>query len=350
MSKSDAWMPLYIGDYLADTMHLTAEQHGAYLLLLMHQWRIGTLPNDDAQLAAIARVDPTAWKKRVGPVVRRFFEVTDAGLSQKRLAKERADATDITIKRAEAGRLGGAAKWNSKDHAQTRAKRLAAARLLGRHTQEEWERLVEFCGNKCARCGAEGVPLQKDHVKPIYQGGSDGIDNIQPLCRSCNSSKGPESKDWRPAGWQDAVKMPGKRLANAWQTPGHSQSQSQKASSSGIGSVAARPSFPSRGDPPEAWLKLADKAEIDENGRSRPVCGGMYLDVAAELVCEAAGISDPNWRGDWRPLIGWLRDDIDFHERILPAIRRVADRPGYQPPRSLSYFDRAVREQQAKAA
>ena len=81
----------------------------------------------------------------------------------------------------------------------------------------------------------------------------------------------------------------------------------------------------------------------------RASVGGYFLDFAAGKVLEAAGINDANWRGDWRPLVAWLNEKLDLHEAILPAIRRVAERPGYAVPRSLAYFDAAVREGKAAA-
>jgi 5-methylcytosine-specific restriction endonuclease McrA len=81
-----------------------------------------------------------------------------------------------------------------------RAQRLRAARLKGTHTANQWALLKTACGDRCVRCGAAGL-VERDHIKPLYQGGSDGIENIQPLCPRCNASKGPESVDHRPVGW-----------------------------------------------------------------------------------------------------------------------------------------------------
>lgn len=89
-----------------------------------------------------------------------------------------------------------------------RQRRLSDARRKGRHTEQEWRELVARYGGRCVRCGSAPTRLERDHIVPIYQGGSDGIGNIQPLCRKCNGAKGPEDCDWRAYrdrhGWNDA--------------------------------------------------------------------------------------------------------------------------------------------------
>jgi hypothetical protein len=77
-----------------------------------------------------------------------------------------------------------------------RSLRLRAARLRGTHTKEEWNNLVNEFSGRCVRCGRSGYHLDKDHIIPVYQGGSDSIDNLQPLCAWCNAAKGPEDINW----------------------------------------------------------------------------------------------------------------------------------------------------------
>ncbi len=86
--KSDIWMPLYIADYLGDTMHLNTEQHGAYLLIMFAYWRRrGPLPDDDGQLAAAARMPVPAWRRMRG-VLAGFFQVKDGLWAHKRVEEE----------------------------------------------------------------------------------------------------------------------------------------------------------------------------------------------------------------------------------------------------------------------
>jgi 5-methylcytosine-specific restriction endonuclease McrA len=68
---------------------------------------------------------------------------------------------------------------------------LARKRAGGNHTYAEWLALLELVGNHCLSCGKSGseVELTEDHIIPLSRGGNNDIDNIQPLCRSCNSIK-----------------------------------------------------------------------------------------------------------------------------------------------------------------
>lgn len=104
------FMQLYIADYLGDTMHLTTEQHGAYLLLLMAMWRNGgSLPNDEKKLARIVRLSTRRWRN-IRDDVMGLLVVDENTITQKRLQKEHNKATSKSIVRSSAGALGGKAK------------------------------------------------------------------------------------------------------------------------------------------------------------------------------------------------------------------------------------------------
>jgi len=64
------------------------------------------------------------------------------------------------------------------------------SRHEGRIAVAEWVDLCQRVGLRCVKCrhqfeGMKGLEI--DHINP---NGKNTIDNIQPLCRSCNSSKG----------------------------------------------------------------------------------------------------------------------------------------------------------------
>ena len=78
----------------------------------------------------------------------------------------------------------------------------------------------------------------------------------------------------------------------------------------------------------------------------RLVAGGLYLEEVADAACEAAGIPTTEARRHWSAVVGWAEAEKSKFD-IVTAIRRVAERPGYTPPGTLKFFDRAVREQRS---
>jgi len=61
----------------------------------------------------------------------------------------------------------------------------------GKFTFGEWELLKKQYSHTCPMCGRKEpkIKLTIDHIIPISKGGSNWIENIQPLCGSCNNRK-----------------------------------------------------------------------------------------------------------------------------------------------------------------
>jgi 5-methylcytosine-specific restriction endonuclease McrA len=66
-------------------------------------------------------------------------------------------------------------------------------------TKEEWNWLKEFYSFTCLRCGKREpeIKLTLDHILPLSMGGKNVIENAQPLCQPCNSSKHNKCIDYR---------------------------------------------------------------------------------------------------------------------------------------------------------
>lgn len=107
-------MPVYIGDYLADTMHLTTEQHGAYLLLLFHLWRRGFLADRDETLSRICGLGADAWSN-ARPTLEEFFEVRDGLWRHRRVERERSRIAEKQQSNSAKARNAAAARWGRQE-------------------------------------------------------------------------------------------------------------------------------------------------------------------------------------------------------------------------------------------
>ena len=111
MSKAPS-MPIYWDAYLADTTHLTTEEHGAYLLLLAAMWRRnGWVPDDDRDNARIVGLTSAKWrraKERLGE----FLVFNNGQISQKNLLKIWENTQEKIEKNRSNGTKGGRPKSN----------------------------------------------------------------------------------------------------------------------------------------------------------------------------------------------------------------------------------------------
>jgi len=159
------------------------------------------------ELKFILRTD----EKKIESIINDFglFKIEDGNLYSESILRR----MKIRDEKSDKAKDSASRKWGSDpDNTQKRSERLTAARNIGTHTKEEWNEMLLFFNNTCVRCDSM-ENIVKDHITPIYQGGSDHISNLQPLCRTCNSSKGSENKDFRSEYCsKKACEMPAKYI------------------------------------------------------------------------------------------------------------------------------------------
>ena len=108
MASPLPYMQFYPTDYLSDTQHLTTEEHGAYLLILMNYWQRGEPPlNDDQRLAGITRLPMERWLNARSTLVE-FFTIKDNRWWHKRIENDITKVKTARKQQSEAGKKSAA--------------------------------------------------------------------------------------------------------------------------------------------------------------------------------------------------------------------------------------------------
>lgn len=97
------YMQFYVADYLADTMHLSTEEHGAYLLLIFNYWQTGK-PLPKNRLAGIARLSNDRWTDVERSLNEFFIDDGNTWIHQ-RIERDLLTVKGAQSQRSEAGKI-----------------------------------------------------------------------------------------------------------------------------------------------------------------------------------------------------------------------------------------------------
>jgi len=113
------YMQLYVADYLADTAHLTTEEHGAYLLLIFNYWQTGK-PIPKNRLARIAKLSNDRWTD-VERTLSELFIDDGETWAHKRIESDLAMIAESQEQRSAAGKASAEARKRAKSKENKKA-------------------------------------------------------------------------------------------------------------------------------------------------------------------------------------------------------------------------------------
>ncbi len=103
MAAHDHWMPFYVGDYLADTTHLSTLEHGAYLLVIFWLWKSRKpIPDTDDAFTKVTRLTAVEWRA-IKTTILALLAPARGGWTSKRVTIELARAENLHKKRVSGG-------------------------------------------------------------------------------------------------------------------------------------------------------------------------------------------------------------------------------------------------------
>ncbi|AWI90560.1 hypothetical protein C0214_21425 [Methylobacterium sp. DM1] len=105
-------LPLLVDAFIADTAHMTVEEVGAHIRLLVFAWRSPgcCLPDDDARLARMLGLTAKRWAALKPSVMALWQRNSEGNFTHDRLTHEHQFVTSKIEKKRSAGRLGGRPK------------------------------------------------------------------------------------------------------------------------------------------------------------------------------------------------------------------------------------------------
>lgn len=209
------YMQFYVADYLADTMHLSTEEHGAYLLLIFNYWQTGK-PLPKNRLAGIARLSNDRWTDVERSLSEFFIDDGNAWVHQ-RIERDLISVKGAQAQRREAGIISAqkrAAKKNEGNQCQSNDRSTGAQRGDNdRSTNIDTDKDKDLKDKTphIKRAGANGAPLD-DFSPPEQPTASEGASSA-PGVHDERPSPEPPGGDWLD---EPGVKFP---MTTDWVPP-----------------------------------------------------------------------------------------------------------------------------------
>lgn len=166
-------MPMFWGDYFADTRHLSCVEHGAYLQLIGQYWIDGHgLPDDDLRLSRLVGLSKKEWLA-MRPTLQEFFTVSGGVWLHNRVERELANVRARVEQAREAGRASAAARLNGRSNDRSNVR--SNGRSTGRATERQPSK------SKASKTPLTPLRRAKSSAPALAGGGADDGEAAKPI-------------------------------------------------------------------------------------------------------------------------------------------------------------------------